>query len=75
MTEPTDHRHMTEPENQQREPLDLSQAEWTYDSAARMGYLLLRGGIIDVDRTEQVHPQVNLDLAEDGSILGIEVLG
>ncbi len=45
---------------------------WTYDPIAKAGYLKLSNGA--VERTIELIEGLNLDIEEDGSVHGIEVL-
>ncbi|WP_431902923.1 DUF2283 domain-containing protein [Nonomuraea sp. bgisy101] len=50
---------------------------WTYDPEAEAAYIYLRGPIAPggVARTVPVdHAMVNLDLDEDGQVIGIEIV-
>lgn len=44
----------------------------TVNDSTDAAYLLLRYG--DVDRTQQVNDEVNLDLDKNGNVIGIEIL-
>lgn len=44
----------------------------TYDEEVNAAYVTLTNKKIEL--TTQVHPNINLDLDEDGNIVGIEIL-
>ncbi|MER7503538.1 DUF2283 domain-containing protein [Nonomuraea pusilla] len=58
--------------------LERHPGEWTYDAEAGAAYVYLRGPIVDGGVAETVEVEgamVNLDLDEDGRVIGIEIIG
>lgn len=46
----------------------------THDEKHNIGYILLKKGKVVVNETIVINDDMNIDMAEDGSVIGIELL-